>query len=73
MNLHKILLISIIVSVIAAGVLTILKIWMPVMDLDLYIKIIVTLGIYVFLAGLVMVLKADLGEQKNLKDNNYLD
>lgn len=73
MDLHKFLLISIIVMVIAGGFLTVGYIWIPGLSGTLYFKLMGTLGVLSLLAALVMVLKLDLGQHKNLKDNNYID
>ena len=73
MSLNRILLIAIITMVIAGGLLSIVALWIPVIDPEVYWKLMVSLGILTLLAGLVMVLKIDLGEHKKLKDENYLD
>ena len=73
MSLHRILLIAIIIMVTIGAGLTIAVIWAPSLLGELYVKLIVTLGILIVLAGLVLVLKADLAENKKLKDENYLD
>lgn len=74
MSLHRILLIAIITMVILGALLTILMLWAPaIVGAELFFKLIVTLGILVVLAGLVLILKADLAENKKLKDENYLD
>ncbi len=73
MSLNKFLLLSVIGMVIFGGLLTVAKIWFPVMAWDTYIKVMMTLGLLILVAGLVMILRADLGEHKKLKDENYLD
>jgi ribose/xylose/arabinose/galactoside ABC-type transport system permease subunit len=71
--MHKHLLTALVGMVALAALLTIGQIWGPLMDWDLYGKIIVTLGILVLLSGFLLVVKADLGQHKKLKDENYLD
>lgn len=74
MNLHRILLISIISMIILSGFLTIVMLWSPTtIGAELFFKLILTMGILTVLAGLTLILKADLGQHKKLKDENYLD
>jgi len=76
MSLHRALLIFIIVAVAGSALLTIAQIWTipaPVMDWATYTKLMITVGILVLLAAFVLVIKADLGEHKKLKDDNYID
>lgn len=67
------MLITIIALLVIGAVLTIIQIWVPLFSWATYIKIAVTLGIIAVALGLVMVLKADLGENRKMKDENYLD
>jgi FtsH-binding integral membrane protein len=71
--MHKTLLLIIIGLIILGAVLTITQLWVPLLDWDIFIKAIITIGIVVVVLGLLMVLKNDLGEHKKLKDDNYLD
>lgn len=71
--MHKIMLITIIALVVIGAFITVAQIWVPLMDWSTYAKLIVTLLIVTVVLGLVMVLKADLGEHKKMKDENYLD
>ncbi len=73
MQINRTLLISIIVMIVTAAFLCILQLWTEMIPWDFFIKTLITLGILTVLAGLVMVVKADLGAQKKLKDDNYLD
>lgn len=73
MNLHRILLIFIVAAVSLCALVTILQIWVPIMDWDNYLKFVITVGILVLLAAFVLMVKADLGQHKKLKDDNYLD
>lgn len=73
MNLHRIMLGAIIVMVIAAAVISLMQLWGFGFGWDLFIKLIVTLGGLILLAALLMVLCADLGQHKKMKDENYLD
>ena len=59
--------------IIGAAFLTIGQVWGPLLSWALYTKIMITVGILILMVGLVIVLKADLGEHKALKDENYLD
>jgi len=71
--MHKTLLLIIIGLIILGAVLTITQLWVPVLSWDIFIKAIITILIVVVVLGLLMVLKNDLGEHKNLKDDNYID
>jgi hypothetical protein len=71
--MQKNLLFILVGMVVAGALLTIGQVWGPVMSWDLYIKAVITIGILVLLIGFLIVIKADLGEHKKLKDENYLD
>jgi uncharacterized PurR-regulated membrane protein YhhQ (DUF165 family) len=71
--MHKTLLLIIIGLIILGAVLTIAQLWVPMLSWDIFIKAIITILIVVVVLGLLMVLKNDLGEHKNLKDDNYID
>lgn len=71
--MHKTLLIFIVAAVGFGALVTIVQIWTIFLSWDVYFKLIITIGILVLLAGFVIVVKADLGEKKKLKDDNYLD
>ena len=71
--MHQVLLKTLIGLVVAAALLTIVQIWGTFISWDMYGKAIVTLGILVLLIGFLLVVKIDFGQQKKLKDDNYLD
>jgi uncharacterized membrane protein len=71
--MHKNLVTLLLGLVILGAVLTIGQIWGLFGGWDFYAKIITTIAILVLLIGFVIVIKADLGEHKKLKDENYLD
>ena len=71
--MHKTLLLIIIGLIILGAVLTITQLWVPMLSWDIFVKAIITILIVVVVLGLLMVLKNDLGEHKNLKDDNYID
>jgi len=73
MQLNRALLITVIVMVVAAALLCILQLWTEIIPWEFFIKTLITLGILTVLAGLIMVIKADLSSNKKLKDDNYLD
>ncbi len=67
------MLIGLVLIVIASAGLTIAQLWFPVVSWDNYIKLIVTFGIVALVLGFLIIIKADFGEKKKLKDENYLD
>lgn len=71
--MHKVLLSILILLVITAAGMTIGQVWGPFMAWDLYIKAVITISILVVLLAFLMVVKADLGQHRKLKDENYLD
>lgn len=71
--MHKTLLTAIVGLVIASALLTVAQIWGFGIGWDTYIKLIITLGIAVLVLAFVMIAKADLGDHKKMKDENYLD
>lgn len=71
--MHQKVLIALIVMVSIGALITILQMWTSFMAWDIFIKVLITLGILSILAGFLLVIKADLGEHKKLKDENYLD
>lgn len=60
-------------TVLIGAVVTIIEIWVQVLDWDNYLKLMGTLAIVFVVTGLLMVLKSDFGSVKKLKDDNYLD
>lgn len=71
--MHKTLLLIIIGLIVLAALLGITQLWVPLLSWDIFAKAMITIVIVVVVLGLLMVLKNDLGEHKNLKDDNYLD
>lgn len=71
--MHKTLLLIIIGLIVLAALLGITQLWVPLLSWDIFAKAMITILIVVVVLGLLMVLKNDLGEHKNLKDDNYLD
>ena len=73
MSLHRALVMLLIMLVCLGGVLIILNIWGIVIDGDLLWKILATLFILIVMIGFLLVVKADFGEHKRLKDNDFID
>jgi large-conductance mechanosensitive channel len=71
--MHKAMLAGLVLIVLASAGLTIAQLWIPVVSWDNYIKLIVTFGIVALVLGFLIIIKADFGEKKKLKDENYLD
>lgn len=59
--------------VLIGAVLVLAQIWGVVLSAELFTKILMTLGIIIVVSGLVLIIKSDLGNAKDLKDNNYID
>ena len=71
--MHKLFLYSLIALVVGGAGLTIIQMWAPIMDWGMYMKAMITIGILALLVGFLIIIKADLGQHKRLKDENYLD
>lgn len=71
--MHKPLLFTVIGCVLVGALLTILQMWTMMFDWSAFIKILGTLAIILVVAGFLLVVKSDFGEQKKLKDENYID
>lgn len=71
--MYKPLLYTVIACVLAGAGMTILQMWTHILQWDAYLKILGTLGIVMIVAGFLLVVKADFGEHKKMKDENYLD
>ena len=71
--MHKSMLLGLAIVVLAGAGLTIAQLWFPVVSWDNYIKILLTLGIIALVLGFLIIIKADFGEHKKMKDENYLD
>ncbi|MBX2833673.1 MAG: hypothetical protein KTR28_01745 [Micavibrio sp.] len=71
--MHKNLMYALIAIVALGAIMTIAQIWLMFMSWDIYIKLIITLGILGVLIGFLLVVKIDFAEHKRLKGDNYLD
>ena len=71
--MHRLLMIAVISMIVVSGFLIVVQIWYPVVSMDVFIKLLMTFGIFTLIAGLVLVLRSDLQQHKRLKDENYLD
>lgn len=72
--MHKTMLASLVLVVLASAGLTITQLWAPdIIGWDNYIKLIITFGIVTLVLAFLIIIKADFGEHKKLKDDNYLD
>lgn len=71
--MYKPLLYVVIGCVLGGATLTILQMWTHILQWDAFLKILGTLGIVLVVAGFLLVVKADFGEHKKLRDQNYLD
>jgi hypothetical protein len=72
MNMHKILISTLIGLAITAATLVILSIWGVDLSELLY-KLLATIGVLILLIGFLLVVKLDFGDHKRLKDQNYID
>lgn len=73
MNLHTILLYSLIGMAIAAVSLILDQIWLRLVPWDIFVRLGVTLVILAALDLFLILVRADLTQNKKLKDENYLD
>lgn len=71
--LNKIMMVSLIVMVAIAAIMTVLQIWTSVISWDVYMKAMMTLGVFSVGCGLLLMIVSDLGKKKKMKDENYLD
>jgi hypothetical protein len=71
--MHKTFLTALIAVVLGAAAVTVIQIWVPFLSWDIYVKAMVTCGIVALAIGFLIIIKADFGEHKKLKDENYLD
>ncbi len=72
MSLHRTLVFFMVGLAIFVAVLVILNIWGVALG-DLFYKLIATAGILILLAGFLLVIRADFGEHKRLKDQDFID
>lgn len=59
--------------ILIGAVLILTQIWGLFLSTTLLLKILATLGVIIIVSGLFLIIKSDLGNQKDLKDTNYLD
>ncbi len=71
--MHKAMLTGLVLVVLAGAGLTIAQLWYPIVSWDNYVKLLITFGIVALVLGFLIIIKADFGEHKKLKDDNYLD
>ncbi|MCB9988959.1 MAG: hypothetical protein H6868_06450 [Rhodospirillales bacterium] len=71
--MHQFLIYCLITIAVVAAALTIGQIWFDILSWAVAWKAFITLGILFVLIGFLMVVKADFGQHKKLKDENYLD
>ena len=71
--LHKPFFIALVATVVGGAGLIILKIWEVPLPDDLFMKILMTIGVLIVLFGFLLVVNSDFGQHKKLKDENYLD
>lgn len=55
------------------GILTVAQMWWSVLEWDSFVKILLTLGVFMFLDGFVMAVAEDFGTTRKLKDDKYID
>lgn len=73
MSLHRALVLALIALVVLGGVIIILNIWGVFLDGALMFKLLATIGILILVFGFLLVVKADFGEHKRLKDGDFID
>lgn len=71
--MNIILLRSLIGLVLLGALVVILQIWGVSFGPDVFMKVLGTIAVLIVLVGFLMVVKIDFGENKRLKDQNYLD
>ena len=72
MNMHRLLIKTLVGLAITAAGLVILAIWGVNLGEIIY-QLLATIGVLVLLIGFVLVVKLDFSEHKKLKDQNYID
>lgn len=71
--MHQKFLYTLIALVLGSAGLLVVQMWTSLMPWEIFVKVLITMGIAVLVLGFLLVIKADLGEHKKLKDENYLD
>lgn len=72
MNIHRLLIYTLIGLAMSAAGLVILGIWGVNLGEVIY-KMLATIGVLVLLIGFLLVVRSDFGEHRRLKDQNYID
>jgi hypothetical protein len=70
---YNILFKSMIVLVIAAVVLILAQMWLHLFNMLVFWKLLATVGILGGLVCFLIAVKQDLSDEKNLRDNKFLD
>lgn len=71
--MNKTLLNSFIALVLAGAAIIIAQIWFDFMTWDIFIKLLMTVGILGLVIGFLLVVQSDFGNKKQLKDDHYID
>ncbi|MCB9979191.1 MAG: hypothetical protein H6862_06285 [Rhodospirillales bacterium] len=72
-NLHNFLVYALVGMAFASAALILDQIWLQMLPWDIFIKAEVSIVILALLDGFFILLRADLAQNKKLKDENYLD
>lgn len=70
---RKLLFLGLVTLTGIATVLITLQIWTQFLEWHIFLKIMASIGIVVFLAGFLLAVAEDFGNNKRLKDQNYVD
>ena len=73
MTLHRALVYTLVGLVLVGALFVILSIWGVTFDPGLLFKLLSTVGVLIVIVGFLLVVRSDLGEHKNLKDQNFID
>ena len=73
MTLHRALVYTLVGLVLVGALFVILSIWGVNFDPGLLFKLLSTVGVLIVIVGFLLVVRSDLGEHKNLKDQNFID
>lgn len=73
MKLHSALLYCLVGTAIFGAILILDQIWLQSLSWEVFIKLLITLAIVAVLAVFLMLVRADLAQNRKLKDENYLD
>lgn len=70
---HRALIYALVGLVLFGGLVIILQVWGLLLHPGLFLKLLATIGVLIFIAGFLLVVKLDFSEHKKLKDENYID